>query len=360
MFPRHPFVVPVCLLLFGLSACHKAPDEKGKASAAALVTTQVLAPSTWSDTLQALGTVKAHESVTLTAKLSEIVEAVHFESGQQVAAGQVLVTLRGNAQQAALQEAQAEFGDADALYVRQRELAEKQLIARSALDTLKAQRDAAEARVRQMQSDIGDRQVRAPFAGVVGIRQVSPGSLVTVNSTIATLDDISRVYVDFRAEGGGQFGGHMGDAVAAAWVAWRGRASPGGVAVVVAPRHPATRAVTVRADFGNGDRALRPGLLLDVALLRPQRQALVLPELAVVQVGRESFVYRVKPDGSVERADVVLGNRHDGKVEVRDGVKAGERIVIEGTGKLRPGQKIRDAGRDADGDAGTAGGAKRG
>jgi membrane fusion protein (multidrug efflux system) len=102
MFPRHPFVVPVCLLLFGLSACHKAPDEKGKASAAALVTTQVLAPSTWSDTLQALGTVKAHESVTLTAKLSEIVEAVHFESGQQVAAGQVLVTLRGNAQQAAL------------------------------------------------------------------------------------------------------------------------------------------------------------------------------------------------------------------------------------------------------------------
>ena len=63
----------------------------------------------------------------------------------------------------------------------------------------------------------------------------------------------------------------------------------------------------------------------------------------MVQVGRESFVYRVKPDGSVERADVVLGNRHDGKVEVRDGVKAGERIVIEGTGKLRPGQPVRDA-----------------
>ena len=343
MLPRRPFAVPACLLLFGLSACHKAPDEKGKASAAALVTTQVLAPTDWNDTLQALGTVKAHESVTLTAKLSEIVEAVHFQSGQQVAAGQVLVSLRGNAQQAALQEAQAAFGDADALYRRQRELAENQLIARSALDTLKAQRDAAEARVRQMQSDIGDRQVRAPFAGVVGIRQVSPGSLVTANSTIATLDDIARVYVDFQVPEAELATLHVGDAVAARSVAWPGRTFAGTVSVVEARIDPATRAVTVRADFGNGDRALRPGMLLDVALLRPQRQALVLPELAVVQVGRESFVYRVKPDGSVERADVVLGHRHDGRVEVREGLEPGDRIVIEGTGKLRPGQPVRDA-----------------
>ncbi|NEL81073.1 MAG: efflux transporter periplasmic adaptor subunit, partial [Xanthomonas perforans] len=88
-----------------------------------------------------------------------------------------------------------------------------------------------------------------------------------------------------------------------------------------------TRSVTVRADFPNGDRRLRPGMLLDVRLFQPARQAVVIPEIAVVQVGRESYVFRVKPDNSVERADVRLGERRDGKVEILDGVKAGERIV---------------------------------
>jgi membrane fusion protein (multidrug efflux system) len=167
--------------------------------------------------------------------------------------------------------------------VRQRELAEKQLIARSALDTLKAQRDAAEARVRQMQSDIGDRQVRA----VCRRRRHSPGQPRLAGdggSTIATLDDISRVYVDFRVP-------------RPSWPACTSATTSRpqrGLAGARVPRcgvggrcahRPATRAVTVRADFGNGDRALRPGMLLDVALLRPQRRALVLPELAVVQVG---------------------------------------------------------------------------
>ena len=101
-----------------------------------------------------------------------------------------------------------------------------------------------------------------------------------------------------------------------------------------------SRSVTVRADFPNDDRRLRPGMLLDVRLFQPARQALVIPEIAVVQVGRESYVFRVKPDSSVERADVRLGERRDGKVEILEGVKPGERIVVDGTGKLRPGLKI--------------------
>lgn len=168
-----------CLPFLLLDACGgKEPQAKANGNAAERpipVTTRVVQPSAWNDTLQALGTAKARESVTLTAKVSEIVQDVHFESGQQVRAGQVLVTLKGDAAQAALVQAEATYAEADRLYRRQKELADQQLIARSQLDTQLALRDAAAARVRQARADIGDRSYYAaldrlngrPYAALV-------------------------------------------------------------------------------------------------------------------------------------------------------------------------------------------------
>ena len=325
-----------------LAACGSKDEAARRQAEQVPVTTQVVQTSAWNDTLQALGTAKARESVTVTAKVSEIIEKVHFESGQQVAAGTPLVTLRGQAQEAALVQAQATFAEADQLYKRQRELAAQQLVASATLDTQRAIRDAAEARVLEMRSDIGDRRVRAPFAGVLGIRQVSEGSLVTPTTVIATLDDIERMHVDFQVPEAELASLGKGDKVTATSVAYPGRTFEGEVATIDTRVDPGTRAVTVRADFINADHALRPGMLLDVRMFRPERQALVIPEIAVVQVGRESFVYRVKPDQSVERVDVVSGARRAGVVEIREGVKAGDRIVVDGTGKLRPGLKVND------------------
>lgn len=327
-----------------LAACGRSSSGEARPQGVAVpVTTQLVQPSAWSDTLQSIGTAKARESVIVTAKLSEIIQQVHFESGQEVAAGAALVTLRGDAQQAALAQAQASFAEADQLYRRQRELAAQQLVAHSTLDTQKAIRDSAEARVREMQSDIGDRRVRAPFAGVLGIRQVSPGSLVTPSTTIATLDDIARMHVDFQLPEAELASLNPGDKVSGTSIAYPGREFEGRVSTIDARVDPATRAVTVRADFANDDRALRPGMLLDVRVFRPERQALVIPEIAMVQVGRDSFVYRVKADDSVERVDVKAGARRAGVVEIVEGLKAGDRIVVDGTGKLRPGLQIRDA-----------------
>lgn len=325
-----------------LAACGSKDEAARRQAEQVPVTTQVVQTSAWNDTLQALGTAKARESVTVTAKVSEIIERVHFESGQQVAAGTPLVTLRGQAQEAALVQAQATFAEADQLYKRQRELAAQQLVASATLDTQRAIRDAAEARVLEMKSDIGDRRVRAPFAGVLGIRQVSEGSLVTPTTVIATLDDIERMHVDFQVPEAELASLGKGDKVTATSVAYPGRTFEGEVATIDTRVDPGTRAVTVRADFINADHALRPGMLLDVRMFRPERQALVIPEIAVVQVGRESFVYRVKADQSVERVDVVSGARRAGVVEIREGVKAGDRIVVDGTGKLRPGLKVND------------------
>jgi len=329
------------IALVALAGCGSKDEAARRQADAVPVTTQVVKASAWSDTLQALGTAKARESVTVTAKVSEIIETVHFESGQQVSAGTPLVTLRGQAQEAALLQAQATFLEADQLYKRQRELAAQQLVASSTLDTQRAIRDAADARVREMQSDIGDRRVRAPFAGVLGIRQVSAGSLVTPSTAITTLDDIERMHVDFQVPEAELASLSTGDKVNATSVAYPGRNFEGKVATIDTRVDPGTRAVTVRADFINADHALRPGMLLDVRMFRPERQALVIPEIAVVQVGRDSYVFRVKQDQSVERADIIAGGRRSGVVEIREGLAAGDRIVVDGTGKLRPGLKIQ-------------------
>ncbi|QQP95777.1 efflux RND transporter periplasmic adaptor subunit [Lysobacter enzymogenes] len=355
-----------CLLALALvlGACGKggkpqnsAGGPGGQADRPTPVTTEQVRLRAWNDTVQALGNVKARESITVTAKVSEIVQSVHFESGDHVAAGQSLVTLSGKAQHAALAQAEATAKEAEQLYQRQTELAAQQLIARSALDTQRATRDATRARVEQMKADIGDRQVRAPFAGVLGIRQISPGSLVTPGTAIATLDDTERVYIDFPVPETLLARVAKGQRVEGTSAAYAGQRFEGAVATVDARIDPATRAVTVRADFANPGHLLRPGMLVQVTLSQPPRQALLVPEISVVQVGNDSYVYRLKPDATVERADVQIGARREGLAEIVDGLKIGDTIVVDGTGKLRAGSKVQAAGaqtREAGAPAGAA------
>ncbi|MFZ5658029.1 MAG: efflux RND transporter periplasmic adaptor subunit [Pseudomonadota bacterium] len=345
-------LVALCLASLLLAACDRdkaaqAQGPGGGGDRPAVVSTQVLRMQPFADTLQALGTVRARESVTVTAAVSEKVEAVHFDSGQSVRAGAPLVTLTGQAERAALNEAVAAANEADRLYRRQSELAAQQLIARSQLDAQRATRDAARARVAQVRAQIADRVIRAPFGGVLGLRQVSPGSLVSPGTVITTLDDVSRVHVDFPMPETQLAQVGAGQAIEATAAAYPGRTFEGTVATVDARIDPATRAVTVRGEFANPGRVLKPGMLLQVRVHRPERQALLVPEIAVVQAGNDSYVYRVTGDGKAERADVKLGTRAGGQVEVLEGVKPGERIVVDGVGKLRPGQKIQDGAAKA-------------
>jgi membrane fusion protein (multidrug efflux system) len=347
------------IILLALTACGRdeaAAQSRDDADAAVVVTTAPVRAQAWSDRIDALGTARARESVTVTAKVSETVERVHFDSGDEVATGAPLVTLSGRQQQALLEAAQAAAAEAEQLYRRQEQLARQQLIAHSSLDTQRATRDSARARVAQVRADLGDRVIRAPFAGRLGIRQVSPGTLVQPGTAIANLDDIFRVYVDFPVPEAQLANLEPGQLLQAASAAYPKRVFNGTVATIDSRIDDVTRAVIVRGEFPNPDRALRPGMLLQVQLARGERQALVVPEIAVVQVAQTSSVYRVKPDGSVEQVEVQLGGRNAGQVEITKGLRAGDRIVIDGTGKLRPGARIvegrtRERPRDAIGEA---------
>ena len=347
MPPSIRYLVFICLSLVILTGCGS--DKKAAGPGArgndrpVPVTIEVVQPREFSDNLHALGTVHAREAITVTAKVSETVQQVHFDSGDTVARGAPLVTLSGQQQQAALAEAQVGAKEAARLYQRQSDLAAQQLIARASLDAQGATRDVANARVAQIRAQLGDRVIRAPFAGVLGIRKVSPGALVTPGTAIATLDDIARVYVDFPLpESELQFAG-VGQRVSGSSASWPGRSFDGTVSAIDSRIDAASRALTVRADFPNADLALRPGMLVSISVYRAERQALLLPEIAVVQVGAKTFVWRVDAQGKVAQADVTIGSRHDGLAEILTGLSAGDRIVVEGTGKMRPGATVQDA-----------------
>lgn len=317
-----------------------AQAQRGGGDRPVPVVVETVRQQPWTDTLRALGTVQARESVTVTAKVSETVQRVHFDSGDQVARGAPLVTLSGQQQQAALASAAAAAEEAERLYRRQEQLARQQLIARATLDAQRATRDSARAQVAEIRANLSDRVIRAPFSGVLGLRQVSPGALVTPGTEIATLDDLSRVYVDFPVPETELAAVAPGQAITGRSDTYGDRVFDGIVQTVAARLDAGTRAATVRGDFPNPDGALKPGMLVDVQLARGTRQRLVVPEIAVQQVGSETFVWRVKADDTVEKAVVEVGGRVPGKVMIQDGLAAGERIVTEGVGKVQAGSKV--------------------
>ena len=326
-----------------LAACGKSAD-KTAGSTPATVTTTVLAPTAWTDTIDAIGTAHSNESVTITAKVSETIQKVEFDSGDFARAGQVLVTLSNQSNLAGLDEAVANYRNAEQLFERQQGLVARQLIAASALETQHDARDAAKARMDAVRASLSDRVITAPFDGVLGLRQVSQGSLVTPGSVIATLDDVSVIKLDFTLGDNYLPKLSNGQAVIAHSGAYPGRAFDGTITSLDSRVDPVTRAVIARAEIANPDRKLRPGMLLDVAVQLPPRQTLQLPELALQQVGQQAFVFRVGADDTVQQVPVTIGARAPGVVEIVDGVKAGDRVVVEGTVKLHDGSKIVAAG----------------
>ena len=322
------------------AGCGGEGPAANEAPPATIVVMAKVAPVEWRDTIEALGTSRANESVTLTAKVSETVRKVGFDSGDIVRAGDVIVDLSSGAQLAGLEEARAAYQEAERQLARGQELAQKQLISASQLDTQRSTRDAAKARMDVVRAQLSDRVITAPFDGILGLRQVSPGSLVTPGTPIATLDDISVIKLDFSVPERYLAVLSKGQDVTAHSETYPDRDFAGTVASVDSRVDPVTRSVTVRAAVPNPDRLLRPGMLLSVRLYQAPRSAIVVPEIAVLQVGTDAYVFRVTKDQTAERVKVGLGSRRRGEVEIASGLATGDTIVTEGAVKLRDGSRV--------------------
>jgi membrane fusion protein (multidrug efflux system) len=291
--------------------------------------------------IEAVGTAQSNESVTITAKVTEVVTKIEFIEGQTVEKGDVLVRLRDNEQRAQLAKAEADLLAAKQQYDRIKALAERGNASASQLEQATAKLESLKAEIEAIRARIEDRTIRAPFAGVIGIRQVSPGTLIQPGTAITTLDDLSIIKVDFSVPESYARVMRVGQDVSGTVAAYPKRRFTGKITVVSPRVNTATRAITVRASIPNGDQALKPGMLMVVNVIKARRTALLIPEEAIVPVRELKYVYVVGAGNTVTRVTVSIGIRRPGEVEIVKGLKAGDRVVVEGTSRVAPGSKVR-------------------
>ncbi|MGY6519495.1 MAG: efflux RND transporter periplasmic adaptor subunit [Lysobacteraceae bacterium] len=298
---------------------------------------------TLSDPIQALGSLRANESADLTAVASGTIESIRFQDGQRVSAGDVLVVIRSSEQRAELAQAEAELDEARRQLQRVQALAEQRQEARAVVDQRQREASTAQARMRAVQARIADRLVTAPFDGLLGLRQVSVGALLSPGTVVTTLVDDSVMKLDFGVPEVFLPLVELGLALDAVSRAFPGERFQGTVTGVDNTIDPVSRAFQVRAEIPNPDGRLRAGLLMSVRLDSREREAVVVPEEAIHSRGRQHHVL-VVPDGDegeLARRAVELGTRHDGRVEILDGLSAGERVVVHGGLRLGDGDRVR-------------------
>lgn len=305
------------------------------------VVVQAVATEELANVVEALGTARANESVVLTSKVVDTVRAVHFEDGDFVEEGAILVELTDTEEHAQLQGAVVTFEEAEKQLERVRTLTESNAIAEDRLDVQIALAAAARARVESIKAQLADRLITAPFSGLLGFRLISPGSLVTPGQEITTLDDIDIIKLDFTVPEVLLADLQVGQQIEARSSAFPSETFVGRVATIGSRVDPVTRSITIRAHVDNRERRLRPGMLLTVELYQSRGAATVIPEQAIVPMEERQYVYVVDGENKAMQVEVTTGRRRPGSVEVISGLEVGQQIVIDGTLKLRPGADVQ-------------------
>lgn len=326
-----------------LAGCGEDPASNGRggwgSGAPTKVVTATIETQSLVDEIQALGTARANESIEIQPRISSLIETVHFEEGQLVKAGDLLVELESSEIFAGLALAEANLTESRNLYERNKSLGSSQAISASNLEQLLAQMQVSEAQVEAAKARLANSRIHAPFSGRVGLRRVSPGSFVNNQTVITTLDDVSTIKLDFSVPETFLTVVSEGMNILAYSVVYPDHVFEGTVASIDTRLDPVSRAVQVRAVIPNTDDMLKPGMFMTVDLQRDRGEVLVAPEQAIVPEGTAQYVFVVS-DGVVEKRAIRLGRRIPGYVVISEGLTVGEVVVTEGTGKVRHGSQV--------------------
>lgn len=363
MIKRHFFLVAAAVLvgLMAVAAVMRiafAADEGGGSGGPGgrggpgggrgqAVAVAVVAQREFSDQLRVLGVARGQRSVNITAPASELISRVMFRDGQYVRAGQPLVELQAREEDAAIIEARARVAQAERDYERARTLAERGVAPRVLAEQAESDLEVARAGLEAAQARLGDRVIRAPFGGVLGLTTITPGTLVGPNTVITTLDDVSTVRVDFPIPE--RFVGSLrrGTAITATSDAFSDRSFGGRIALLDTRVDESTRAVIVRAEIPNPGGLIRPGMAMNVSVARGLRTSLAVPEAAVQYEGESAYVFRIvqgEKGATAQRVQVQAGAVEGGFVEILSGVDAGDRLVGSGLNRIQPGAPVSPAG----------------
>jgi membrane fusion protein (multidrug efflux system) len=364
MAPRRAMVKPlvilfvtVAVLMGGIYGWHLfvtkkfiEPMMKGMASAPQTVSTTIAAASSWQSQTQALGTLRAVRGADLAAQASGVVDKTRIESGAEVAAGIVLLTLKPNDDPAKLAQLQAQAELASITLKRDQEQLEAQAVSQATVDTDASNLKAARAQVAAQQALVEEKVVRAPFAGKLGIRLVDEGQYLAAGTTVVTLQALDPIYIDFYVPQQALARLKVKQVVSATVDAYPGVTFNGNIASVNSKVDTASRNVQIRASFANADRRLVPGMYANVDINDGEPSTLVtLPQSAITYNPYGNTVYLVQKSGTDDKGNpklsvlqrfVKLGETRGDQVAVTSGVAAGDEVVTAGQMKLRNGSSV--------------------
>ncbi len=317
------------------------------------VETELARRMDWQSRLPAIGTLKASQGIDLSVEIAGTITDVQFQSGEKVSKGQAIVLLDSEMEQASLASAEADLNLSRLEFQRARSLLDRQAISRSEYDRLNAESQKAAASVAQLRASLSKKRILAPFSGTIGIRQVDVGDYIAAGTPIATLQDLTTLYVDFFLAEQHVPLLKLGQRVQLQVAAYPGERFEGVISALNPKVETTTRNVQVRAELGNPDGRLLPGMFADLQVLLPTETAqVVVPETAITYTLYGNSVLLVTegtpPEGVssdepylvVERRFVTTGERRDGLTVVLDGLEGGEQVITAGQLKLDSGTHV--------------------
>ncbi|MEN8180936.1 MAG: efflux RND transporter periplasmic adaptor subunit [Myxococcota bacterium] len=331
--------------LLGLAACgSEAPTDGAPFSPVATVEVATLQPEPLRNVVEIPGQLESEHTVWVRSEIEGIIGSIEFDEGQEVEAEQILFRLRDDEQTARLREAEAELALAEEVHRRTQKLANQNVSSAAQLDRARAERGIARARVELARVQLERTRIPAPFTGVLGARAVSIGERVGEETQLVQLDSLDRLQLVFSLP-------EVAVGIVQPGAPVRIRVAPypeerfdGEVFFVSPTLDPLGRRMVLKAWIPNPDGRLRPGLFATIeAEIERREDALIVPETAVVHDVDGIYVWRVGDDDAAERVPVVVGLHVDGRVEVREGLQAGDEIVTAGTHKLQEGAAIERA-----------------
>ena len=295
----------------------------------------------WPPQLAAIGTLRAFQGIVVAPQVAGVVSAIHFQSGDDIAAGGALVDLDTSVEEADLANGQAQLKNANVTLDRARALIANGNTPQSTVDAALAARDSAAAAVERTRAVIAQKALKAPFAGRLGLRTVDLGQYVAAGASLTTLQQLDPIYVDFSAPEGALATLAAGQETTLTVDAQPGRSFTGKVTAIDARVSADSRNVTVRAEFANADHKLLPGMFADISVATgAPADVLTVPRTAIVYslYGDNAFVVVPAKSGdglTVDRRFVRVGAARGERIAIVDGVKAGDKVVIAGQIKLQ-------------------------
>jgi len=325
-------VLAVAGLLAWQQFAPQEPTAARRGRPPAPVTVVEVGARSFQDRIPALGTLQAWESIDITSPVSQLITDLEFEDGQQVEAGQVLARLRQAAEIASLRELRARLTDARRELARLEDLGQRQQVAQTEVDRARTEVEVAEHQIAEAEAAVADRTIVAPFSGVLGLREVSEGALVSAGQRLTTLDDVSRMRLQFTVPERYLKTLEVGMAIEARSAAFEGTFR-GTLTAVDSRIDPVARSVTARAQIPNDSGLLRPGLLMEIDITGPEREVIMVPEESLQSRATRHFVWMLEGE-EARRHEVAIGGRVPGWVVVTDGLEGGETIVRDGVVRL--------------------------